>query len=283
MAQPSTKKQKSAATLPRRRLSAGDVVELERLLGLVTGADSVVLKITVPETDRRSVLTALGGDPLGAVIRQIAFIDTPDLRLDRSGVVVRVRRTQQLPPDLTVKLHPVDPEFLPPDIRSLHGLEVEVDASAAGFVCSCSAKHELAPSRARDVLGGRVSVTDELNQPEQELLSHAVADDFPVEDLTVLGPVHILRSRFVPDGYARRLVVEQWFLPDGSRILELSTRCDPDSAVAVASDIRHFLALHGVDFDAAPDMRPSSTLTILADQLPDAMAPLRVPAPRRDR
>jgi hypothetical protein len=283
MAQPSPRKRRSTATLPRWRLSDTDAAELERLIGLVTGADSVVLTITVPESDRRSVLTALGGDPLGAVIRQIAFINTPDLRLDRSGGVVRVRRTQQLPPDLTVKLHPVDPESLPPDIRGLPGLEVEVDALTSGFVCSCSAMHEMSVSRARDVLGGRLSVTEELSRAERALLDHAVADDLPVADLTVLGPVHVLRSRFVPEGFARRLVAELWFLPDGTRILELSTRCDPESAVSVAAETRRFLAHHGVDLEAAPDPQTSSALSILADQLPDAMTPLRVPAPRRDR
>jgi hypothetical protein len=273
----------STATLPEWRLSDADAAGLERLIGRVTGADSVVLTITVPESERRSVLTALGGDPLGAVIRQIAFIDTPDLRLDRSGVVVRVRRTQQLPPDLTVTLHPVDPASLPAEIRALPGLQVEVDALTSGLVCACSAMHELSAARARDVLAGRLSITEELNLTERTLLTHAVGDDLPVADLTVLGPVHVLRSRFVPEGFARRLVAELWFLPDGTRILQLSTRCDPESTVAVAAETRRFLAHHGVDLEGVPGTQTSATLAILADHLPDPTAPLRVPAPRRDR
>ena len=33
-----------------------------------------------------------------------------------------------------------------------------------------------------------------------------------------------------------------WFYPDGSRILELSTRCGDDEAFQVAAELRAFLA-----------------------------------------
>ena len=38
-------------------------------------------------------MTALGLDPIAAQIRQVYFFETPDLALDRAGVVVRARRS----------------------------------------------------------------------------------------------------------------------------------------------------------------------------------------------
>ena len=61
------------------RLSDQDV---SKVLALARAADSVELKLTVPEESRRSALTALGIDPLDAHMRQVYFFDTPDLALD---------------------------------------------------------------------------------------------------------------------------------------------------------------------------------------------------------
>lgn len=45
-------------------------------------------------------------------------------------------------------------------------------------------------------------------------------------------------SNFRPEGYGRKLVAEVWLYPDGSRILELSTKCAPADALAVAVETR---------------------------------------------
>ena len=63
-----------------QRLSDAD---LERLLALLEGADSAELKLTVPDSERRSAVLALGMDPLDAQIRQVYFFDTPDLVCNR--------------------------------------------------------------------------------------------------------------------------------------------------------------------------------------------------------
>ena len=64
----------ATATTPRPAL--GDK-ELQELLGLIKGADSVELKLTVPEQAQRSTIRSLGLDPLQAEIRQVFFFDTP--------------------------------------------------------------------------------------------------------------------------------------------------------------------------------------------------------------
>ena len=46
------------------------------LLGLLKGADTVELKLTVPETDHRSAAASLELDVLDSQIRQVVFFDT---------------------------------------------------------------------------------------------------------------------------------------------------------------------------------------------------------------
>jgi hypothetical protein len=80
------------ATAPK--LSDDALVEM---LSLMRGADSVELKLTIPEPAQRSALEALGMDPLGAQVRLVSFFDTPELALEREGVVVRARALRARP------------------------------------------------------------------------------------------------------------------------------------------------------------------------------------------
>ena len=57
--------------------------QLIEMLQLSESSDSVELKLTVPDADRRATVQALEIDPLGARLRQIVFFDTPDLALNR--------------------------------------------------------------------------------------------------------------------------------------------------------------------------------------------------------
>ena len=59
--------------------------QLSELLRLTKDADSVELKLTVPDSDHRSPAIALDVDPLEAEIRQVVFFDTPDLQLNQRG------------------------------------------------------------------------------------------------------------------------------------------------------------------------------------------------------
>ena len=117
-----------------RREADGDVDPVR----ILQGADTVELKLTVPDADRRSTVVALGMDPMDAFLRQVFFFDTPDLALDRAGIVTRARRTQGKPDDSVVKLRPVDPGDLSDELRGSKLFGVEVDAMPGGFVCSGS-------------------------------------------------------------------------------------------------------------------------------------------------
>src|SRR6478609_7137601 len=104
----------SSATTAPPGFSNDDLVQL---LDLLKGADSVELKLTVPEPHQRSTVAALALDPLQAQIRQVFFFDTPELALDAQGVVARARRIQGKGADSIIKLRPVKPSELPEDLR----------------------------------------------------------------------------------------------------------------------------------------------------------------------
>jgi hypothetical protein len=214
---------------------------LVELLSLIKGADSVELKQTVPESTQRSTFQALGMDPLGAQVRVVYFFDTPDLTLESHGVVVRARRVAQKGDDSVVKLRPVVPSDLPPDVRDSRMCMVEVDAMPGGYVCSASMKG-LPGTAVLDVAAGSEPLRKLFSKEQRAFFATHAPEGIGFEDLSLLGPIFVLKLKASPPGYARKMVVELWLYPDGTRILELSTKCTTAEAFQVGAESRAFLA-----------------------------------------
>jgi hypothetical protein len=177
----------------------------------------------------------------------VFFFDTPDLRLDHHGVVVRARRIQGRGDDTVVKLRPIVPGELPPSVRKAKSMVVEVDAMPGGYVCSASFKGALAAPRVKQAAAGDLPVRKLFSKQQRAFYAAHAPEGLGLDDLAVLGPINVFKLKFAPDGLRRRLVAELWFYPDGERILELSTRCLPGEGFQVAAELRAFLAERGVD------------------------------------
>jgi hypothetical protein len=240
--------------------------QLAELLALIQESDSVELKLTVPEPDQRSTIAALGLDPLEAQIRQVFFFDTPELALDSQGVVVRARRIQGKGDDSVVKLRPVVPTELPPELHRLDGFRVEVDALPGGFVCSATLKRVLGPRDVKKVVAGDRPLR-KLFSKQQRAFFAEHTKGVELDDLAVLGPIFVLKLRFTPEGLDRRLVAELWIYPDGSRVLELSTRAATTDAFEVAGEIRAFLGGRGIDVSGEQETKTRKALEYFASTL----------------
>jgi hypothetical protein len=250
-----------------RRLSDDELV---RLLELARKADSVELKLTVPAVDHRTAITGLGLDPLEAQIRQVFFFDTPDLDLDSAGVVTRARRIQGRAGDSVVKLRPVDPDGVPTELRRSPSLVVEVDAMPGGYVCSAALKSRVDAPAVRDVALGDRSVRKLLSKEQRAFFAAHAPDGLALEDLAVLGPIFVLKQNFVPKELERRMAAELWFYPDGSRILELSTKCTAADTFQVAAEARAYLTAKGVTLHGRQQTKTKAALTFFSKQLRDA-------------
>jgi hypothetical protein len=253
----------SDKTAPAQLLSK----ELEEFLGLLEEADSLELKLTVPDEDRRSAAEALGVDTLTARIRQVYFFDTPDLALDRSGVVVRARRTQGAPDDTVVKLRPVAPASLPKELRDKPDFKVEVDAMPGSFVCSASFRGAAKTVGVADVAAGRQPLRKLLSKPQRSFFAEHAPAGVELDDLRVLGPVHAFKLKVSPEGLRRRLAVELWLYPDGSQILELSTKSSPADWFDAVKSTRDFLVAGGLDLTADQSTKTRTALEYFAAQL----------------
>jgi hypothetical protein len=242
--------------------------ELRELLALARDSDSVELKLTVPVDQQRRTIQSLQIDPLEAQIRLVHFFDTPDLKLNGSGVVVRARRTQGREDDTVIKLRPVVPADLPEDIRRSAGMFVEVDAMPGGFVCSASMKGRLGGvDHVKRVAAGRHPVRKLFSKEQRAFYASHAPEGLGLDDLTLLGPIFVLKLKFTPEELARKMVAEMWLYPDGERILELSTKCSPAEMFQVAAEARAFLEGHGVDLGGEQQTKTATALRFFADEL----------------
>jgi hypothetical protein len=249
----------SAATAP-----AFSGEQLAELLGLIKESDSVELKLTVPEPHQRSATVALGMDPLEAQIRMVTFFDTPELALYKSGVVVRGRRVQGKGDDSAVKLRPVVPEHVPDRLRRSAAFRVEVDALPGGFVCSGALKATLGATEVRDAVAGRRPLRKLFSKEQRAFYAEHAPAGVELDDLSILGPIFVLKLRFTPPELGRRLVAEMWAYPDGARVLELSTRCATTEAFQVAAETRAFLATRGIDLTGEQQTKTRKALEFFA-------------------
>ena len=163
-------------------------------------------------------------------MRQVVFFDTPALTLNQHGLVVRARRIQGRPGDSVVKLRPVVPDQLPATLRRSPSFGVEVDALPGGFVCSGSMKAELDPARFKDVLSGLLPVRKLFTKQQRSFFSAYAPNDLELDGLEMLGPVTVLKLKFRPVEYDRRLVAEA---------LELSRRITNPRAFDQVRSRRH--------------------------------------------
>ena len=249
-----------------KRLTELQDDELEQLLKLTKGADSVELKLTVPEEDQRATVASLGLDPLDAQIRQVFFFDTPKLTLNKAGLVARARRVQGKGGDTVVKLRPIVPDDLPKDVRNSPSVGVEVDAMPGGYVCSASMKGKIDNADVREAVTGNRAIKKLFSKEQRSFFKAHAPDGVELEALSVLGPIFVLKANFVPKDFKRKLVAEVWLYPDGGRILELSTKCAPAEMFQVAMESRSYLTKKGVDLMGEQQTKTKTALEFFVKQ-----------------
>ena len=254
------------ATRTRPRPAIPDE-RLAELTTLLRGSDTVELKLTIPSFQQRAAIRQLGLDPLDVQVRQVVFFDTPDLALDDAGVVVRARRIQGRPGDSVVKLRPLDPEQVGRDVRRLDGFGVEVDAMPGGFVCSGRLKCEADSDAIRKVVLGERAPRKLFTKHQRALFKAHAPDGLELDDLAVLGPIFVLKVKWQPRDHPRKMVAEMWLYPDGDRIFELSTKCQPSEAFQAAAEARVYLCGHVVDLSGDQQTKTRTALQFFASEL----------------
>ncbi len=256
----------SAAPALAKPLTDEQVIEMFRLM---KGATSVELKLSVPVGVGNATIKSIGLDPVEAQPRQAFFFDTPDLALNQAGVVVRARRIQGGDGDTVVKLRPVDPAMIDPDLRRSEAFKIEVDAMPGGFVCSASFKGLCSGKEVLDVASGEMPLRKLFSKEQRAFYDKQAPVGLTMDKLVLLGPTFLLKAKHEPKAkdFDRPIVVEVWIYPDGSIVLEISTKCLPKEAFQVAANFKAYLADHGIALGADQSAKTKTALEFFSARL----------------
>lgn len=222
------------------------------LRSLAGQAAEVELKVVLPRRGGRS----LGIDTKTGPARRVYYLDTEDLALYRHDLIIRFRDRRRRRDDAVIKLRPVDPGGVPGWLRDADRFRMEIDALPGHAVCSGALKRRLRRNDVSRTLRAGRPLTGLLSARQHRLFARYAPPGVRLKDLVVYGPIDVRRHDVELRGLDRGLTVERWRYPDGSDLLELSTKCPVDEAAALASRVSKTLRAYGV---APADLQRTKT------------------------
>jgi len=240
--------------------------DIGKVLELLKGSTALELKVMVDHAPG-ATLRRLGFDPVEAQPRQVYFFDTPDLALNKAGLIVRARRSAGGRGDTVIKLRPVNPQSMPADFRHDDALKIELDAMPGGYVCSASFKGVCSSEEVLQASDGKLSLKTILSKAQRAAYRAFAPKGVAIESLVPLGPTFLLRIKKQPKNFDRPVVVELWLYPDGSTVLEISTKGMPEEAFQLAAQFRAFLAEREIPVQVSDGTKTATALRYFSKQL----------------
>ena len=115
-----------------------------------------------------------------------------------------------------------------------------------------------------EAAAGRKRIRKLFTKEQRDFFTAHAPEGVSLDDLAVLGPIFVLKLKRMAEGFGRPLVSEVWIYPDGSRILELSTKCLPSEAFQVAAEARAYLGSRGVELHDPQETKTRTALEFFA-------------------
>jgi hypothetical protein len=256
-----------SVSLASSSLQSKQQQEVMKILKALKGWGSIEIKVVVPVQTHRATIESIGLDPVEAQPRQAYFFDTPDFALNKAGLVVRARRIQGGGADTVVKLRPVDPATISPALRRSASFKVELDAMPGGFVCSGSLKGTCTGEEVLAATSGSAPLSSLFSKEQLAFFKEHAPKGISMESLVILGPTYLLKAKHNPKSFGRRIVIEMWLYPDGSRILEISTKCLPEEAFQTGVEFKAYLANCGITVGLTDATKTKSAMEYFRERL----------------
>jgi hypothetical protein len=150
-----------------------------------------------------------------------------------------------------------------------------------GFVCSGSFKGRCAAQEVKDTVSGKMPL-DQLFSKEQRAFFRAHAPKgIELRSLATFGPTFVLKVRVWVKQLDRRLTVELWLFPDGSRNLEISTKAAPSEAFQATAELKAYLAEAGIELTGNQQTKTRAAMEFFAPEVRKEAAKSK--SPRKTR
>jgi hypothetical protein len=231
---------------------------------IFAGMDAVEIKVTIrPDQELRAERTMQVNEDT-ADVRLIYFYDTPDLDLFKAGIALRARLVKGDDDDSTVKFRSDKVTRVAPHWQRDEGFKLEADWVGDRAVFSVSLKRQQHSHEIAEVAKGERSI-DKLFSKDQEHFWREFYNG-PVDfgQLCVMGPIRVLRWKLKHKGFSHELTVEEWRLPDGDDLVEVSIKVPPYEAHRAREEFDRHLGELGLDPQGAQETKTRTALRYFA-------------------
>ena len=122
----------------------------------------------------------------------------------------------------------------------------------------------------RDSVSGDKPLSKLFSKAQRAFFAEHAPPGLSLDGLSVLGPIFVLKLKLLPKTFDRKIVAEMWLYPDGTRIVELSTKCLPGEGLDVAVAVRDFLASKGISTEGEQQTKTKTALEFFSAELRSA-------------
>jgi len=241
-----------------------------KVAALVSGANSIEIKATIPESQVDSTLARFGLTIANEQERYIYFYDTLDLDLNKAGIITRARRVVGDDHDSTVKFRPVVPDHVAPKWRTYPLFKIEADASEKGVVKSASFTMPVPKGVIKRIASGDKPIGELFTKDQQGFLLGMAKRNVDFSKLMVFGPLRAHRWKFEDPGCPWPITAELWVREDGARLMEASIKTPVIQAAAAMGGFMAFLAEFGAQRDIEEQAKTRWALEYYASKLRNA-------------
>lgn len=218
-----------------------------------SGAEAEIqceVKVTLASEEIADALRRLGLVEAEASRLMLWYFDSRELELLDHGVILRGRRIAGERDKSTAKLRFRGASASVPGWLEVHGFKREADLTGSKEVMSWGLTAKTEEGAIESVLAG-IRPVDALFNAEQRKL---IADCSPIPvdwgDLVPLGPIEAkiwsVESGGRAGDFHRKLTAERWTLPNGTDLLQVSTRAPGHEAAAAQAELLGYLESLGL-------------------------------------
>jgi hypothetical protein len=225
---------------------------------------AVEIKVTVRPDQELRAERAMQVDEDSADVRVVYFYDTPDLDLFDQGVALRARLVKGDAEDSTVKFRPAEKSLISEAWQELEGFKLEADWVGDNVVCSASLTQPQQSDRILAVAEGKRGIDKLFSKDQERFLTEFAKHPIDIGSLCVMGPIRVLRWKLRHGGFAHQLCVEEWRLPDGDDLVEISIKAPPEGALQARRAFDNHLLTLGLDARGAQQTKTRTALEYFA-------------------
>jgi hypothetical protein len=226
--------------------------------------DDVEIKVTMRPDQELRAERAMELNEDTAEVRVIYFYDTPNLDLFNAGVALRARLVKGDDDDSTVKFRPVEAGKISQDWKKMKGFKLEADCVGDRVVCSASLTAIQGHDEIDDVAKGKRAIDKLFSKDQERFLSEFYKGPVDFGKLRVMGPIRVLRWKLKHKDFPHDLTLEEWRLPDGDDLVEVSIKTSPENARQAQKDFDAHLRQLGLDPEGAQETKTRTALEYFA-------------------